>query len=393
MRLLKALEILLNKKLINFNEPYLTGNELKYMRDVINRSHFYGAGFYTEKCQDLISKKIISTKILLTDSCTSALEMTALLLRDWDKEQEVILPSYTFSSTAAAYARAGFKIIFAEVNPKTMMLDIEDVKKKITHKTTAVIIVHYGGFSSDAFDFKELCDKNSVYLIEDSAQAFGSIEKGKFLGTIGDFGCFSFHETKNLHAGLSGALSINNSKFIDKAIHIWERGTNRQQVLKGLVDKYSWVEIGGSFYPSELQAAFLFAQLKSFDKNILERKKIFYGYFDTFINNQFNNFYFPDIQPKCETNFHAFWVMFLSSNECDFIRMKLLDNNINAYIGYVPLHSSEVGKRMGFTENDLPLTQKYSEQILRLPFHNNMSSKDSKMIAKLIINLLTEYRK
>lgn len=381
-----------NNKLIKFTEPYITGNEETFIKDVFERNSFYGNGYYTKECQKIIQERINAKNVLLTDSCTSALEISALLLRDWDQKQEVILPSYTFTSTAAAFARAGFKIIFSEINPQTMMLDIDDVAHKITSKTRAIIIVHYGGFGANTSLFKELCENKSIYLIEDAAQAYGSIENGSYLGTIGDLGCFSFHETKNLHAGLSGALVINNEKFNERAMHILERGTNRQEVIQGLEDKYSWVEIGGSFYPTELQAAFLFPQLKSFEKNLLKRKEIFFGYYDTLSNQKFENFYFPNTADDFKSNYHAFWVMFASSEECDFVRMSLLDNNIHAYIGYVPLHSSKVGIRMGYSKNDLKLTQEYSEKLLRLPLHHKMNKEDSSMIAELIIQLLLEFR-
>ena len=379
--------------MIKFNEPYLTGNEESYIKDVFERKQFYGNGHYTQKCQELISEKISVKNVLLTDSCTSALEISALLLREWDKEQEIILPSYTFTSTAAAFARAGFKIIFADIDPQTMMIDFEDVKNKITAQTVAIVIVHYGGFGANSKLFKELCSDNSIYLIEDAAQAFGCIEGNHHLGTIGDLGCYSFHETKNLHAGLSGALVINNDKFTDRATHIWERGTNRQEVLKGLADKYSWVEIGGSFYPTELQAAFLCAQLESFDKNFSERKKIFFGYYDFFKNNNISDLYYPNISDNFKTNFHAFWMVFSSDKECDFVRLKLSEKKISAYIGYVPLHSSKVGMSMGYKPDDLMITQEYSQRILRLPMHNNTNKNESKYIAESIIEYTKEFRK
>ncbi|WP_416695899.1 dTDP-4-amino-4,6-dideoxygalactose transaminase [Candidatus Pseudothioglobus sp. Uisw_050_01] len=381
-----------NNRVINFNEPYISGDEEKYIKDVFERNSFYGNGYYTQECQKIIKDRVGAKNVLLTDSCTSALEMAALLLRDWDYEQEVILPSYTFTSTAAAFAKVGFKIIFAEINPHTMMLDIDDVTKKLTNRTTAIIIVHYGGFGASAELFKELCDGKSIYLIEDAAQAYGSKENDRHLGTIGDLGCFSFHETKNLHAGLSGALVINNEKFNQRAMHILERGTNRQEVLKGLEDKYSWVEIGGSFYPTELQAAFLFPQLKSFEKNLIKREEIFLGYYEAFLNQNFKNLHFHKVKADSKINYHAFWLIFASIEECNFVRTSLLDNNINAYIGYVPLHSSKVGIKMGYSKEDLKLTQEYSERLLRLPLHHNMIKEDSLMISQMIIKLLIEYR-
>ncbi len=378
--------------MIKFSEPFLTGKEEEYIHDVFKRNCFYGNGFYTKKCQTMIGNKILSKNVLLTDSCTSALEMSALLLRKWNEEQEVILPSYTFSSTASAFARAGFKIVFAEIDPKTMMIDINDAKSKITDRTAAIVVVHYGGFGANAKLFKKLCDNNSIYLVEDAAQAYGCVEEGRYLGTIGDFGCYSFHETKNLHAGLSGALIINNDKFLSRANYIWERGTNRQEVLKGLVDKYSWVEIGGSFYPTEIQAAFLSAQLECYNENISEREVIFFEYADFFKVCNVVDFYYSKICGNFQTNFHAFWIMFSSSKECDFVRLVLFKNEINAYIGYVPLHSSRVGMGMGYSSSDLKLTQEYSERILRLPMHNGMNKDDAQYISKLVVEGIEEYR-
>ena len=377
---------------IYFNEPYITGNEQQFIEDVFRRKKFYGNGYYTEQCQNKISEILSVENVLLTDSCTSALEMSALLLREWDKEQEIILPSYTFSSTASAFARAGFKIVFAEINPRTMMVDINDVEKKITNKTIAVVIVHYGGWGAETKKFREMCDNKNLLLIEDAAQAFGCKDEGKSLGSFGDLACFSFHETKNLHAGLSGALVINNPIFITRAAHIWERGTNRQEVLKGIVDKYSWVEIGGSFYPTELQAAFLFAQLEFYEENSKQRKEIFDGYYEVFINTDVDDFYFPQVYSSFESNYHAFWIMFNSIEECDFVREKLQGTGISAYIGYVPLHSSKVGVALGNKPEDLPLTEEFSSRLLRMPLHNNMTALESRGVAIKTIEFIGEFR-
>jgi dTDP-4-amino-4,6-dideoxygalactose transaminase len=378
---------------IFFNEPYIAGEELSNLIDLFDRNQFYGNGFYTRSCQELIGSILGEGSVLLTDSCTSALEMTALLLRDWNAKQEVIVPSYTFSSTASAYARAGFEIVFAEVDPKTMMIDIADAERKITSNTVAIIGVHYGGSAFEVHEARKVCDKYQILLIEDAAQAFGCLLNDKSLGLFGDFSCFSFHETKNLHCGLGGALVINDPSYLDRAMHIWERGTNRQEVLKGLADKYSWVEIGGSFYPSELQAAFLLAQLQCFDSNIKERSAVYAGYYNAFVELNIDGIYFPVDKKGYVTNFHAFWVIFSSSLECDYVREHLAGEEIAAYIGYVPLHSSKVGLSMGNLAEDLPLTEEYSKRILRLPLHNKMLSSESEMIAYRIQGLVNEYRK
>ena len=372
-------------KSIRFNSPFITGNELGYIEDVFKQNQFYGNGKYTELCTNFIKNRLNAKNVLLTDSCTSALEISALLMRDTNIEQEIILPSYTFSSTASAYARAGFKLVFAEIDPLTMMLDLEDVKMRITDKTTAIVVVHYGGYCADIPAYRKLCDENELKLVEDAAQAFDCFLDNIAIGTFGDYGCFSFHETKNIHAGLSGALLIKDNGLIDRATHIWERGTNRQEVLKGLANKYSWVEIGGSFYPTELQAAFLFAQLEAIDLNISERKDIFEAYFAGLLSlKKCNKLHFSEFQLSYKSNYHAFFIKFKSEQECDSVREILVSNNIAAYIGYVPLHSSPVGLSMGYDVDSLPITELSSKCILRLPFHNNMSIDDVNRVCQLI---------
>jgi dTDP-4-amino-4,6-dideoxygalactose transaminase len=370
---------------IRFNEPFITGNELKYIEDVFTNNQFYGNGKYTELCTTYIKKRLNAKNVLLTDSCTSALEISALLMRDTNIEQEIILPSYTFSSTASAYARAGFKLVFAEIDPQTMMLDLDDVKSRISDKTTAIVVVHYGGYCAQIKEFRELCDQQNLKLVEDAAQAFDCYLGSEALGTFGDFGCFSFHETKNIHAGLSGALLIKDDTLTDRATHIWERGTNRQEVLKGIANKYTWVEIGGSFYPTEMQAAFLYAQLEAVDRNIRERKGIYTAYLNGLSNLKLKeSINFPDFQKNYKSNYHAFFVTFNSEASCDKVREYLVANKVAAYIGYVPLHSSPVGISMGNTVESLPVTELTSKCLLRLPFHNNMTLKDVTSVCNLI---------
>ncbi|WP_143710982.1 dTDP-4-amino-4,6-dideoxygalactose transaminase [Saccharophagus degradans] len=361
-------------KTIKFNEPFLAGNELKYLKDVFRQDHFYGNGKYTRLCAEFIRKKLSVENVLITDSCTSALEIAALLMRETGQEQEIILPSYTFSSTASAFARAGFKLVFAEIDPKTMMMDVRDVREKFTQNTAAVVVVHYGGYCAEVNEFRALCDANEVYLVEDAAQAFNCFLNNKALGTIGDFGCFSFHETKNVHAGLSGALIIKDNSFVNRATYIWERGTNRQDVLKGLANKYSWVEIGGSFYPTELQTAFLYAQLEALERNIEERKVIYDEYKIGLAPLKLAGVvYYPEFHVDYKSNYHAFFVVFNSESKADQVREFLRARNVHAYIGYIPLHSSPVGLKMGYEINSLPITEKYSKRVLRLPLHNKLT--------------------
>lgn len=370
---------------IKFNEPFVSGKEIEYLIDVFSEIRFYGAGKYTDLCQKKIGSIVESKNVLLTDSCTAALEITALLLRKFDENQEVIVPSYTFSSTASAFARAGFKIVFCEVNQSDLMIDVNDVRKKISKDTVAIIPVHYGGNCSDINNILEIARDHNIFVVEDGAQSFGAYLNNKHLGTFGDFGCFSFHETKNIHCGLGGALVINNESFAKRARHIWERGTNRQEVLKGLVDKYSWVEIGGSFYPSELQAAFLLAQLENIENNLAKRKKIYDIYQKGLAElRDDKKVMFTDFPDDYKSNYHAFYTIFNSENTTDNLRKYLLSNDVHAFIGYVPLHSSPVGIKMGYSPDSLPVTEKVSKCILRLPLHNNLSEDDAERVCSLI---------
>jgi len=370
---------------IKFNEPYITDKEIEYIKDVFLERRFYGSGKYTHLCEEKICSITRSRNVLLTDSCTSALEIAALLLRDFSRRQEVIVPSYTFTSSASAFARAGFEIVFCEVNESDLMMDVEDVRAKITEDTVAIVPVHYGGLCADIERICELAKENNIFIVEDGAQAFGAYLGEKHLGTFGDFGCFSFHETKNVHCGLGGALVVNNQEFSEKARHIWERGTNRQEVLKGLADKYSWVEIGGSFYPSELQAAFLFAQLESIDENMSSRKQIYKAYQLGLADlRSLGKVWFPDIRDDYQTNYHAFFIIFDTELTTDNVRKFLLSKEVQAFIGYVPLHSSPVGLKMGNSPDSLPKTERIAKCILRLPLHNNMSASEAMRVCSII---------
>ena len=370
---------------IRFNEPFITGKETQYLMDVFSEKRFYGAGKYTNLCEEKIASIIGAKNALLTDSCTAALEIVALLLRDFTKKQEVIVPSYTFTSSASAFARAGFDIVFCEVNDTDLMIDIDDARAKISEHTVAIIPVHYGGLCADITNICELGREFNIFVVEDGAQAFGAYLSERHLGTFGDFGCFSFHETKNIHCGLGGSLVINNEGFAKRARHIWERGTNRQEVLKGLVDKYSWVEIGGSFYPSELQAAFLFAQLENLDSNLAQRKTIYDVYRNGLAGlRDDEKISFPDMPIGYDSNYHAFYTVFDSELTTDRVRSFLLFNEVQAFIGYVPLHSSPVGLRMGYSADSLPRTERVAKCVLRLPLHNNMTADSARTVCSLI---------
>jgi dTDP-4-amino-4,6-dideoxygalactose transaminase len=367
-------------KVIRFNSPYITNQELDFIKDVFKENQFYGVGKYTHKCEKILKKTLSNPNVLLTDSCTSALEIAALIIKK-NKLDEVLMPSYTFSSTASAFIKAGFKIRFVDIDPNNGMIDPNKLKKDITKKTRAIVVVHYGGNVAQIEKIKKICKKNKLYLVEDAAQSFNSFLNKKAVGTFGDIGCYSFHETKNLHAGMSGALVIKSKKNHIRATYIRERGTNRSDVIKGLSKKYSWVEIGGSYYPTEIQAAFLYAQLKNIIKNTNKRKILYNRYFSKLIHLKNKKIiFFNEFDKNYSSNFHAFYILVNSQKKKDELIKYLLKKKINSYIGYVPLHSSKVGIKLGLNKFHLPNTNIFAKTVIRLPMHNNMSLKDVDLI-------------
>jgi dTDP-4-amino-4,6-dideoxygalactose transaminase len=374
---------------IAFSLPYVTGREMDYLAEVVRTRHFAGNGPFTQKAQALIEGKFCVPKVLLTHSCTAALEMSALLL-DIGPGDEVIMPSYTFCSTASAFARTGAKIVFCDIDPATMMVDVDDMASRISPLTRALVPIHYGGLSCDIDRIAELARHKRLTLVEDAAQAFDTRWNDKPLGTFGRLGCISFHETKNLHAGLCGALFINDKdvEFHDRAVRIWERGTNRQAVLRGVVDKYTWTDLGSSFYPTEFQAAFLLAQLEAMVANKAERQVLRQRYEDGLrpLADQ-GAFHMPAIPQGLDSNYHACFVVFDSVDDCERVRLALKAGHIAAYIGYVPLHTSPMGLSLGNRAGDLPKTEDFAPRVLRLPFHNDMTPGDVDRVTGIIRTL------
>lgn len=377
-----------DRSTIPFNSPYVTGRELTYLEDVINSGHFAGNGPYTKRAQRLLEERYDVPHVLLTHSCTAALELAALLL-DLQPDDEVIVPSYTFASTAAAFLRTGAKIVFAEVLPPTMNIDVDDVERKMTSKTRVIVPVHYGGIAADMARLEAIVADTRAVLVEDAAQGLESRLGNRWLGSIAPLGTISFHETKNLHSGLGGALFVNDDSLFERAEDIWERGTNRAKLFKGLVDKYTWVELGSSFYPSELQAAFLYAQLESIDDNLAERRALYDRYDEVLRPLEARGaLELPIVPPENAINAHAYHMVANSVDEADQIRVGLKDRGIHAYIGYVPLHSSPMGTRLGYAASDLPVTQAYASRVLRLPLHNSLTVADIDAVTNAISEVL-----
>lgn len=361
---------------VPFNVPYLTGGEREYIHEVFVQNEFSGNGPFTKKVQKKLEELLSAPKVLLTNSCTAALEMAAMLA-GFGPGDEVLVPSFTFVTSASAILRTGADVVFCEVNPDTMLLDIEDIKNKLTKKTKGIVAVDYAGYSNDYNQINEICNEFDLTCIEDAAQGLGSSWGEKALGTNTRFGAISFHQTKNIHCGLGGCLIINEIEDVERAEILWERGTDRSAFFKGEVDKYSWQEIGSSFYPSELQAAFLLSQLESLEVNLFERRKLWDIYEKGLLPMEKSGFFKLLRPPKnCKHNAHMVAILFPNPSIANKVREFLNKNGIQAVIHYVPLHTSPMGKRLGYLPLDLPLTVDAAASLIRLPLHLSMDEID-----------------
>lgn len=358
---------------IRFTEPFLTGKELEYIQQVFATKQFSGNGPFTKKAQAWFESHLGVPQALLTHSCTGALELAAMLC-DLGPGDEVILPSYTFVSTATAFLRTGAKLVFCEIDPRTMTMDPDDVARRITPQTKVLVPVHYAGIGADMAALQALATAHGLRIVEDAAQGLDASRDGKPLGTFGAFAALSFHETKNVHSGLGGALLVNDATACDRAEDVWERGTDRSKMFKGLVDKYSWVDVGSSFYPTELQAAFLFAQLEGLAGNTQRRKQL-HARYTAGLQDLHNagHIQLPTVPTGCVTNGHALFFFARTGAEADALREHLNQRGVQAVIHYVPLHGSKMGQKLGYAPGDLPVTVNAAERLLRLPLHDNLT--------------------
>ena len=364
--------------MINFNIPPVIGTEIKYIDKVILNKKICGDGEFTYKCNKWFEDRFESKKTLLTTSCTHALEMAAILC-DIKEDDEVIAPSYTFVSTVNAFVLRGAKIVFVDIRPDTMNIDENLIEAAITEKTKAIIPVHYAGVACEMDKIMEIAKKYNLYVIEDAAQGVMSRYKGKALGTIGDLGTYSFHETKNYSMGEGGSLLIKNEKFIERAEIIREKGTDRSKFFRGQVDKYSWVDIGSSFLPSELNAAFLYAQLEEAEKINIDRLDTWNIYFDGLLNLSVNSqIEIPYIPENCKHNAHMFYIKLKDIRERTKLITFLKENKIMSVFHYVPLHSAIAGKKYGRFNGADKYTTIESERLLRLPLYYGISKSEVK---------------
>ncbi|MFY4743991.1 dTDP-4-amino-4,6-dideoxygalactose transaminase [Aliarcobacter butzleri] len=368
--------------LIHFNRPPVTGNENKFITEALSNNKISGDGPFTKKCHQWFENNLLCKKALLTTSCTHALEMAALLL-DIKDEDEVIMPSYTFVSTANAFALRGAKIVFVDIRPDTMNIDETKIEAAITNKTKAIVPVHYAGVACEMDTIMDIATRYKLFVVEDAAQAIMSSYKGKALGTIGHLGAYSFHETKNVtSAGEGGLLIINDERFKDRAEIIREKGTNRSLFFRGLVDKYSWVDIGSSYLMNDISAAFLWGQLEKIEEIQKNRLNSWNLYYKELENNEFLQL--PNIPKNCTNNAHMFYIKVKDLEERQKLIHFLRENNVESVFHYVPLHSSLAGKKFGYFHQKDEFTTKESEKIIRLPLYYGLTKNDIETICNKI---------
>ena len=376
--------------MIPFNVPPYVGTELKYVKQAVENHKICGDGPFTKKCHTWLEENLPCQKALLTTSGTTALEMAAILC-DLQPGDEVILPSFTFSTTATAFVLVGAKLVFVDVRPDTMNIDENKIEAAITDKTRVIVPVHYAGVACEMDTIMDIAKRHNLKVVEDAAQGVMSSYKGKALGTIGDFGCFSFHETKNYSMGEGGALIINNEEYNDRAEIIREKGTNRSRFFRGQVDKYTWVDYGSSYLPSDMNAAYLWGQLEVADEINDNRLASWHTYYDAFKELEEKGLVkLPTIPEECVHNAHMFYLKCRSLEErTEFISF-LKENDIVPTFHYIPLHSSPAGMRFGRFDGEDEVTTSESEKLVRLPMYYNMKDSD---ISKVIAAVMEFYSK
>lgn len=376
--------------MINFNIPPYVGTELDYMKEAIKSQKICGDGQFTKKCNKWLEEKFHAQKVLLTTSGTTALDMAALMC-DFKEGDEVILPSYTFSSTATSAVLGGAKLVFVDIRPDTMNIDETKIEAAITEKTRAIIAVHYAGVACEMDTIMDIARKYHLMVIEDAAQGVMSTYKGQALGTIGDFGCYSFHETKNYSMGEGGALVINNPAYNERAEILREKGTNRSKFFRGQVDKYTWVDFGDSYLPSELNAAYLWAQLCVADEINQDRLYSWNEYYDAFKTLcEEGKVELPVIPENRTHNAHMFYLKCKSLSERTELIEFLKEREIQAVFHYVPLHSAPAGLKFGrFNGKDVYTTSE-SEKLVRLPLYYKLTSEDRKKVIDSVIEFYTK---
>ena len=370
--------------MINFNVPPYTGKELDYIRECVEAQKICGDGAYTKKCNSWLEEKTGASKCLLTTSCTHATEMAALLA-DIKEGDEVIMPSYTFVSTADAFVLRGAVPVFVDIRPDTMNIDEQKIEAAVTAKTKAIVPVHYAGVSCEMDTIMDIAKRHSLIVIEDAAQGVMSSYKGKALGAIGDMGCYSFHETKNYSMGEGGALILRDERYIEDAEIIREKGTDRSRFFRGQVDKYTWVDRGSSYLPSDMNAAYLYAQLELADEINERRLEIWNTYYRELGElKDAGKIELPVIPEGCDHNAHMFYIKAADFEERTKLITFLKENGILSVFHYIPLHSAPAGKRFGRFSGEDKYTTKESERLTRLPMYYSLTEEENMYIIKKV---------
>ena len=370
--------------MIDFNRPAFTGKEFEYIRDAVERGMLCGDGIYTKKCSAWMEERFHVGHVMLTTSCTHALEMAAFLA-DIQPGDEVIMPSYTFVSTADAFVLRGARIVFVDIRPDTMNIDEKLIEQAITDKTRAIVPVHYAGVACEMDTIMEIAGRHDLKVVEDAAQGVDAYYKGKALGTIGDFGCYSFHETKNYTMGEGGAILFNGEQYLEKAEILREKGTDRSKFFRGQVDKYRWMDYGSSYLPSEMNAAYLYAQLEECDKINRKRHQVYDGYHERLEDlEKQGKIQRPVVPEGCVHNAHMYYIKVKDIAVRTRLIAYLRENGIAPAFHYVPLHSSPAGEKFGRFHGKDVYTTKESERLLRLPMFYDLSMDDVDYIAEKI---------
>jgi dTDP-4-amino-4,6-dideoxygalactose transaminase len=375
---------------IPFNKPFIVGKELYYIAKAVAYCNISGDGHFTKECSRVLEERYQIDKVLMTPSCTAALEMAAILCGAGPGD-EVIMPSFTFVSTANAFVRLGVRPVFVDIRPDTLNLDERLIDAAITPRTKAIVPVHYAGVACEMDTISRLAAKYNLTVVEDAAQGVDASYKGRALGSLGSLAAYSFHETKNLICGEGGALCIQDPALIERAEIIRDKGTNRKQFFRGLVDKYTWVDVGSSYVPSEINCAFLFAQLELVDMITQRRRDIYAAYQSGLAPLQDEGLLtLPHIPAECTSNCHMYYILLPDGPTRDGLLGHLAGQGISAVFHYIPLHNSPMGCKIGFKDGDLPVTESVSARLLRLPFFYEITESEQAEVIQCISRFLKE---
>ncbi len=371
---------------IKFNDPAPVGRELEYVTEALQSGHISGDGPFTKKCHALLEQALHVPKVLLTTSCTHALDMSAILL-NIHAGDEVIIPDFTFVSTVNAFVLRGAKPVFVDIRPDTLNLDENSIEAAITPRTKAIVPVHYAGVGCEMDIILEIASRHGLVVVEDNAHGLFGKYKGKYLGTFGALASQSFHETKNFSSGEGGALIINDASLAERAEIVREKGTNRSRFFRGQVDKYTWVDIGSSYLPSDILAAFLYAQLEQREKIQSHRKDLWETYQAGLQAwAAAHEVQLPVVPADREQSYHMFYMLLPNLDVRQKLIAHLRECGISAVFHYLPLHLSDMGRSFGGQEGDCPVTERISDQLLRLPFHNSLSGSEQEQVMEAILD-------